>query len=481
MPTFMAFVESQQPDAWKADWVVHPEETKALGRGFDRRDVTVITQNALCDTYYATYIRDQYDPRFKPKAWTPLEKWLGRDQAYPEVPVTLVSNDELVECWQEYQSWPDVAQRIQRGEPVIRPGSNDVFDVNGIVARKIFEKNKKDHTFYLEQSVPIAWMYPYLLPAGLIFKLNPEPLDKLPEDTVAEDRRFWDAYSQRLLANPRYKIDADAILSFGKLCFWHSDLYHWRRRPKDEEYFLRMTLALCPQLQDAVRSLVGLLLEQERFDDAQAVIDQAIASDPRNDAYEVLATSIRQARVAAEREKIVKDQLAKAPYDVDLNLDLARVYQDEGKYAQLDDTLRAVAGLTNWNRDTMAPIIQYYVDEVHNPDAAIAFLEARVKIDTTSPKLFFELGALHAVLNQKDDALRNLARAIVLDPDAAQAAKIDPRFAQLHGRSAVRRPRQSAAHRPARHQCGAARAGRGPQAREEARGALSFTRRSRRH
>ena len=34
---------------------------------FDRRDVTVITQNALCDTYYANYIRDQYDPRFRPR------------------------------------------------------------------------------------------------------------------------------------------------------------------------------------------------------------------------------------------------------------------------------------------------------------------------------------------------------------------------------------------------------------------------------
>ena len=79
VPTFMAFVESQQDNRWKRE----PD--------FDRRDVTVITQNALCDSYYANYIRTQYDPRFRPSSWTPFERWLGRDRAYPEKPVTCVS------------------------------------------------------------------------------------------------------------------------------------------------------------------------------------------------------------------------------------------------------------------------------------------------------------------------------------------------------------------------------------------------------
>jgi len=79
VPTFMAFVESQQDNRWKHD----PD--------FDRRDVTVITQNALCDSFYCHYIRNQYDPRFRPTEYTPFEKWLGRDQAYPKKPVICVS------------------------------------------------------------------------------------------------------------------------------------------------------------------------------------------------------------------------------------------------------------------------------------------------------------------------------------------------------------------------------------------------------
>ncbi len=432
VPTYMAFVESQQPDAWKADWVIYPDIAKKDGHAFDRRDVTVITQNALCDNYYAEYIRDQYDPRFQPKKWTAFEKWLGRDEAYPKIPVTCVSNDELRECWDEYAHWPDVIDRMERGEPELRSGSNDVFDINGIVAQKIFEKNKKDHTFYIEQSVPISWMYPYLLPSGLIFKLNPDPMPKLPAEAVAADRAFWDAYSQKLLTDPHYRVDNDAVLVFGKLVFWHADLYRWRHMDAEQEYFLRLALKLCPQLQDAVYSLTHLLADQGRYDEAMAVIQQAQIDDPRNDAFPNIQSSLEQSRAYGDREKDLKGGLAKDPYSVELNLQLAQLYENEAKFPQLNDTLRTVAGLTNWNHDTMAPIIGYYV-QARNYDAAIAFVEARSRIDPTNSKLFYDLAVLHAMQEQTDDALKNLGQAIALDPtNASMAAKMDPSFGPLH-------------------------------------------------
>ncbi len=190
VPTYMAFVESQQDPFWKRDSV------------FDRRDIAVITQNALCDTYYCHYIRSQYDDRFrtKPQDYTPFEKWLGRDRAYPRQQVVCLSDDELSECWHEYEA--QVAPRLKRGEQLIRPGTNDVFEINGIVAQKLFDKNKKDHVFYLEQSVPITWMYPYLVPAGLILKLNPEPVASLSPAMIEQDRKYWDTYCAKLLADP---------------------------------------------------------------------------------------------------------------------------------------------------------------------------------------------------------------------------------------------------------------------------------------
>jgi tetratricopeptide (TPR) repeat protein len=422
VPTFMAFVESQQDNRWKRE----PD--------FDRRDVTVITQNALCDTYYAHYIRDQYDPRFRPspRQWTPFERWLGRDRAYPEEPVTCVSNDELVACWDEYQHWPEVAARLQSGGAVIRSGSNDVWDINGIVAQKIFEKNKKGHTFYIEQSVPIPWMYPYLLPSGLIFKLSPEPLASLPAAAIEEDRKFWNATSKKLRSDPKYGIDSDAILTFGKLAFWHADLYRWRHLEKEQEDWLRMSLALCPQMQDAVNGLAHLLMEQKRFDEGIAVVQQAELDDPRNETYGPVLSLLNEARVYGRREQELRAGLAKSPDDVELNLDLAELLQDEGKFPELNDRLRTVAGLTNWSHEAMAGIIRYYVDKEHNPDAAIAFLEARAKIDPKAGELIYSLAALDSSVGRKDEALKFLKQAAAVGgTNALVSARIDPRFVGL--------------------------------------------------
>ena len=421
VPTFMAFVESQQDNYWKRE----PD--------FDRRDVTVITQNALCDSFYCHYIRDQYDPRFRPTEFTPFQKWLGRDRAYPEIPVTCISNEELAACWSEYESLPAVAARIKSGGPVERMGTNDVFDINAIVARKIFDKNKKDHTFYLEQSIPMEWTYAYMIPSGLIFKLNPEPLEYLSAAVVEEDRKFWDAYSSHLLQDPKFRLDDDATLSFAKLAFWHADLYRYRKMEKEQEYWLKMALALCPQLLDGVNNLVRLYAKQERFDDAIALLKQSEINDPRSEAYGPLLGWITEAKTFGIKEKEIRDELKQSPNDAQLNLQLARVLQNEGKLAELNDRLRFVAGLTNWDHDSMVDIIQYYVDKVHNPDAAIAFLEVRAKIDPTASELIYNLASLHATLNHADDALKYLAQAAAVGgTNALISAAVDPRFTSLH-------------------------------------------------
>jgi len=420
VPTYMAFVESQQPDRLKRE------------TDFDRRDVAVITQNALCDTYYCHYIRNQYDARFRPATFTPFEKWLGRDHAYPVEPVECISPQELADSWKEYGDRPDVAERIREHGPINRPGSADVFEINGIVARKIFEKNKQNHTFYLEQSVAIQWMYPYLLPAGLIFKLSPDPLTALPAATVEEDRKFWDAYSARLLRDPKFRLDEDAVLNFSKLAFWHADLYRYRGMEKEQEYWLKMALSLCPQLQSSVSSLYQLYVKQKRFDEAIAIVKQAQLDDPNNEAYAPMLAWVEEVQNLERHEKELRDQLAKSPYDVSLNLQLARILQDEGKFDELLARLRIAAGLANWDHEAIADVIQYYVEKVHNPAAAIAFLETRVQIDPKASELVYSLAALHALVRHNNEALKYLNQAAVVGgSNVISSASVDPRFQSL--------------------------------------------------
>jgi len=420
VPTYMAFVESQQSDNWKRE------------PGFDRRDITVITQNALCDGFYCSYIRNQYDARFRPRNYTAFEKWLGRDRAYPRQPVACVSPEELSACWQEYEALPEVAARLKYGGPVLRPNSDDVFALNGVVARKIFEKNKKDHVFYIEQSVPIAWMYPYLVPSGLIFRLNPEPLGALPPGTVEQDRKFWDAYSARLLRDPWFRVDDDATITFGKLAMWHADLYRWRHLDREEEYWLKMAHTLCPQLQLVVDNLSRLYEQQKRFAEAIALVRQAQVDDPRNENYAGMLDRLIEAEHFGQQEQELRAALLKTPDDLSLQLRLARTLQGQGKFNELNDRLRLVAGMTNWTHDQMAELIQYYVEQARNPEAAIAFLEVRARIDPQTSELVYSLAALHAMLNHKDDAIKYLTQAATVGgTNALISATVDPRFEMM--------------------------------------------------
>jgi tetratricopeptide (TPR) repeat protein len=250
---------------------------------------------------------------------------------------------------------------------------------------------------------------------------------------VEQDHKFWDAYSQKLLSDPRFRMDADAILNFGKLAFWHSDLYGYRGMLDEQEHWLRLALTLCPQLGDAVNGLAQLLVREKRFDEAVAVVQQAMVDDPRNDFYTGLLKNVSEARVFGERERELRDDLTKAPYDVDLNLELARVLQDEGKFDEVNERLRIAAGLTNWTHDATAAVIQYYVNDVNNLEAAIAFLEARAQIDTTSGELLYSLAALEAQAGHADPAFQYLAKSVMLGgTNAIDSAQIDPRFAPYH-------------------------------------------------
>lgn len=421
VPTYMAFVESQQPDQWKRE------------PGFDRRDVAVITQNAVCDTYYCHYIRNHYDDRFRPKTYTPFERWLGRNTAYPVDSVTCISPEELSACWDAYQKLPQVAERMSQGSPMLRPGSGDVFELNGVVAQQIFEKNKKTHAFYLEQSLPIEWMYPYMLPCGLIFKMNPEPLAAIPKEAIEADYKYWDDYSRRLLQDPKFRLDEDAVLTYGKLAFWHADLYHWRHLDKEEEHWLKIAIALCPQLQDAVHNLAVRYAAQQRYDEAIAVIRQAMADDPRNESYDSLLTWAEQTKALVGVESKLHSQLKENPDDIQLNLSLAKVLQDQGKFDELNERMKFIGGIgTNWDRAAMSDVVHYYVDVVHNPGAAIAFLEKRAEMDPTQGELIYNLSVLYSRVGRKDDALTYLAKAVAIGgTNAILSARIDPRYEGL--------------------------------------------------
>ncbi len=243
-PTYMIFCES-----------FIPPSCKPLDPNYDRRDVYIITQNALADGTYLNYIRSHYNrstqhdmPFFQELlrsgkareqnyetnllariAFNLLDRPLTqlganiearrrREGVYPPKEMVIASPDDSQRCFQEYLQ--DAQRRLQHDKqspnepPQIKPGENvtivenrvqvsgqvAVMAINGLLTKVMFDKNPTNE-FFVEESFPLDWMYPHLTPFGVIMKINRQPLPSLTEEIFERDHEFWSEYADRLVGN----------------------------------------------------------------------------------------------------------------------------------------------------------------------------------------------------------------------------------------------------------------------------------------
>jgi hypothetical protein len=249
-PTYMIFCESFTP---------HQDQPKE-DQKFDRRDVYIITQNALADGTYLQYIRSQYNrsaekdvPFFcelfkyvvtlpfksNPDSYNSVannglvkavyntlnflldkpftsfgasvEKRRRAEGVYPPKEIITPSPDDLQQSFYDYSA--DVQQRqkaglLKQGEDVKIDesgraqvsGEVAVMMINGLLCKDIFDHNPTNE-FFVEESFPLDWMYPYETPFGIIMKINRDPLPELTPDIFKRDHDFWTKYSERLCGN----------------------------------------------------------------------------------------------------------------------------------------------------------------------------------------------------------------------------------------------------------------------------------------
>ncbi len=260
--TYMIFGESSLPPSRRID------------PSFDRSDLYIITQNGLADRHYLSYIRDHYAAG-RPRAATAFERWLGRDTAYPEQPLALPTVAEMQQIRQQ------VAADARKGsEPLTGKEISD--NALAAVARWIFEKNKTNHSFYVEESFAMRWSYPYAVPEGLLYRINPTPLKSLAEEAVRKDFAFWDAYVPALKSDPTYAKDYDARRSFSRLRLTGAEIYAYRKLVPEAENAYRQAFELWPGCVDAVTGLSRLLWPRGEFDEIIALYRRALEDDPNS-------------------------------------------------------------------------------------------------------------------------------------------------------------------------------------------------------
>ena len=310
VPTYMILGES----------FVDPQHRR--DPNFDRRDLVIVTQNALADAFYQKYIHDHYAPG-RPKAEGWFEQWLGRDAQYPPDDTIMPSEQELME----------IVRNVSMNLP---PGANPQDPNVGIlyhaaIAQWIFEKNKHKREFFIEESFPMEWTYAYAVPNGLSYRLNPEPLETLPPEVVAEDFRYWNDYVERLLGDKNFHEDFDAKRSFSKLRNSTGNLYRARRMWAEAERAYRQALQLHPNNMESLVALSDILRAQRRWDEMAEIWDVAIEGDPNNRAVHDARMRVTRLREADREITALQQELAANPQNPEVVSALLRLYIETGQ------------------------------------------------------------------------------------------------------------------------------------------------------
>jgi len=253
-----------------------------------RPDVYLITQNALADDTYMSVQRDLYGDEI----WIP-------------------SKEDSAEAFNIYVDEVQSGKREANGDVQIQngrvqvTGALGVMEINGILTKMMFDHDRLRHSFYVEESYVIKWMYPYLSPHGLIMKINPEVAAYDPQ-TAAKDQEFWDWYVRRLLDDPMYRRDFAGQKSFSKLRAALAGLYGAKSRYRESAQAFREACLLYPASPEAsFRYAQEYLLPFRKYDVAMELLDFTDSIDPRNQRTKRMRRYITRTReVVAEMERL---------------------------------------------------------------------------------------------------------------------------------------------------------------------------------
>ncbi len=300
---------------------------------------------------------------------------------YPDREIYTPSPADLNRCYDEYML--DLQRRYRLNQ--LKPGENvsvdaegrmsiggtvAVMGINGLLTKVIFDHNPKNE-FFVEESFPLDWMYPYLTPYGVIMKINRNPVTEFTEEIVRKDHEFWSQYSQRLVGNwigydttikeitdwvqqvylrrnfrgfkgdRRFIRDDQAQKSFSKLRSSIGGIYIWRmnnakpgtpehrRLVKEVDFAFRQSFAFCPYSPEAVfRYVTQFLVPQQRLDDAILIATTCQKLDPYNSSVNDLVERLNDLKKqqAQLNPTSLEQALAKNPDDWQAIFNLASAY-----------------------------------------------------------------------------------------------------------------------------------------------------------
>ena len=425
---------------------------------------------------------------------------------YPDREIYIPNGEDSQQCYQGYME--DAQRRMQLNQ--LTPGENVSVDsasgkmqvsgqvavmmINGLLCKVIFDHNPNNE-FFIEESFPLQWMYPYETPFGIIMKINRNPLPELPDGVFKRDHAFWSKYSDRLIGNwitydtsvkeiadfsekvylrhdysgfkgdLKFVRDDQAQKSFSKLRSSIAGVYAWRLSPqcpeeyrqktaagtealkRETDFALKQAFAFCPYSPEAVIRYMNFLSQYGRLDDAILVVEICSKLDPYNDQWKGILKQLGEIKNQSAARSQVETQLqlmeneARAnPGDRQNLLSLANLYlqmQQTNRAIELFDRVMADPHVTS---NEAGFIAQTYA-KMGNLAKLETILQKITALVPDQPEPWYDLAALDTILGRPDQALQNLrqsldlsARRIKSNPTARDLvfeARKDPRFNPL--------------------------------------------------
>ena len=419
---------------------------------------------------------------------------------YPDMEIHTPSNEDSQKCFQEYlggaqqrlehdKKSPNEPKQVKPGEDVRYEGGRvqvsgqvAVMAINALLTKVIFDANP-DHEFYVEESFPLEWMYPYLTPYGIIMKINRQQLPELGDDIVRKDHEFWSKFSERLIGNwikyetplseicdfadkvyyrrdyrgfqgdPKFIRDNDAPKAFSKLRSSISGVYSWRignaaarnnvveqqRMLKEAEFAFKQAYAFCPYSPEAVFRYVNLLIGTGRIDDAMLIATTSRRLDPNNGQMDNLVKELERIKQAQALQ--AQQQLA------------ALAPQIEANIAQLEQQLR----LSPTNTPLALTLVTNHL-RLQRPERALQVLEAfaaQPNLDAGGLAFAASVYEQFQKYEKMETALARLASLSPQDPEAwynlasARATHSEPKQALEALKQALQLNKQRLAKNPA--------------------------------
>ncbi len=440
-PTYFIFCES-----------FIPPSKKPLDPDFDRRDVYLITQNALADPTYLDYIRAHYyrsaqvDPpffqemlrsensrklgrtNFLARIVAPLDRAMSSFGAsveerrraeglYPDIEIYTPSVDDSEEAYLEYMVDAHRRQQLNQLKPgeivtqlpdghVSVQGQAAVMAINGLLTKKIFDENP-NHEFYIEESFPLDWMFPHLTPHGIILKLNREPVPAITEEMMDRDRAFWSQYMERLIGDwITSETTIEELVSFARRTYLRGDLSDYQGDTK----FLREDWAqkAFSKLRSAIAGVYAYRLSPQCPPELR----------PK--------TAVEEQRLLEEADFAFRQAFALCPYSPEAILRYSNLLATVNR---LDDAILLTRACYEFDREN-AGVLQLLSQlnlmkqgqaTMQQLETEVQQLERQYALSSTNLEVTFKLVSKYVALTRTNEALKLLDAIVTNDQSSATA------------------------------------------------------------